>query len=170
MKQKRLYVMCGPSGQGKSSWVQERLALYGGNWISRDLIRFSLVEADEDYFSHENQVLREFYKEINNKLSSPMFHSDVYADATHLTTKARREFFYNIGFRKDVEVIAVSFEAPVEVAIERNLKRMGRSNVPEKVIRDMHKRFVVPRFYEGFDAIIHVNQFGDEWKEVKPNE
>ena len=121
MKRKRLFVMSGPSGCGKSSWIQKQIAIHGGNWISRDLIRLSLVEENESYFSHEDQVLREFYKEINNKLSSDYFHSDVYVDATHLTPKARKELFRNINLKNAAEVIGVSFE------------KIGRASCRERV-------------------------------------
>ena len=167
MKRKRLFVMSGPSGCGKSSWIQKQIAIHGGNWISRDLLRLSLVEENESYFSHEDQVLREFYKEINNKLSSDYFHSDVYVDATHLTPKARRELFRNINLKNAAEVIGVSFEIPTDVAVERNKNRVGRADVPMTVIRDMNKRFIAPSLYEGYDTIIHINEFGEERKEVK---
>lgn len=167
MKQKRLYVMSGPSGCGKSSWIQKQIATKGGNWVSRDLIRLSLVEENESYFSHENQVLDEFYDEINKKLASQRYHSDVYADATHLTPKARREFFKNIKKELAAEVIAVSFEIPTSVAVERNENRVGRANVPMTVIRDMNGRFIPPILEEGYDAIIHINEFGEERREDK---
>lgn len=170
MKQKRLFVMSGPSGCGKSSWIQKQIAEHGGNWISRDLIRLSMVEENESYFSHEDQVLREFYKEINYKLTAQHFHSDVYVDATHLSPKARKELFRNINLEAASQLIGVSFEIPTDVAIERNKNRTGRADVPMTVIRDMNKRFIPPSLYEGYDAIIHINEFGEERKEVKQSE
>ena len=167
MKQKRLFVMSGPSGSGKSSWIQKQITAHGGNWISRDLIRLSLVEEGESYFSHEDDVLEEFYKEINDKLASQRYHSDVYADATHLTPKARREFFRHIKKNLAAEVIAVSFEIPTAVAIERNENRVGRANVPMTVIRDMNGRFIPPILEEGYDAIIRINEHGEERREAK---
>ena len=167
MKQKRLFVMSGPSGCGKSSWIQKQIAQHGGNWVSRDLIRLSLVEDGESYFSHEPTVLQEFYDEINAKLASQKYHSDVYADATHLTPKARREFFQNIKKDLATEVIAVSFEMPTAVAVERNENRVGRANVPMTVIRDMNGRFIPPILEEGYDVVIHINENGEERREEK---
>lgn len=167
MKLKRLFVLSGPSGCGKSSWIQKQIATKGGNWVSRDLIRLSLVEENESYFSHEPTVLQEFYDEINEKLASQRYHSDVYADATHLTPKARREFFSNIKKEFANEIIAVSFEVPTEVAIERNENRVGRANVPITVICDMNSRFIPPTLEEGYDAIIHINEKGEERSEYK---
>lgn len=167
MKHKRLFVMSGPSGCGKSSWIQKQIAEHGGNWISRDLIRLSLVEENESYFSHEDQVLREFYKEINNKLTSQYYHSDVYVDATHLTPKARKELFRNIHLEAASEIIGVSFEIPTDVAVQRNKNRVGRANVPMTVIRDMNGRFLPPILEEGYDMIIHINENGEERREIK---
>ena len=39
MKQKRVFLICGIPGSGKSTWVRERIAKYGGHHISRDEIR-----------------------------------------------------------------------------------------------------------------------------------
>lgn len=167
MKQKRLFVLSGPSGCGKSTWVQKQITTHGGNWVSRDLIRLSLVEENESYFSHEPTVLQEFYDEINAKLASQRYHSDVYADATHLTPKARRDFFNHIQKDLATEIIAVSFEVPTAVAVERNSNRVGRANVPMTVIRDMNGRFIPPIMEEGYTAIIHINEKGEERREDK---
>lgn len=167
MKKKRLFVMSGPSGCGKSTWIQKQIAIHGGNWISRDLIRLSMVEENESYFSHEDQVLSEFYKEINHKLTAQNFHSDIYVDATHLSPKARKELFRNINLSAATELIGVSFEIPTDVAVARNQNRTGRANVPMTVIRDMNKRFIPPSLFEGYDMIIHINEFGEERIETK---
>ena len=162
MKRKRLYVMSAPSGAGKSTWIQNRIAVKGGVWISRDLIRLSLVEEDEPYFCKENEVLRQFYAEIDRRLKSKTCHTDIYIDATHLTPKARRELFSHIDRSYVKEMIGVSFEIPLQVALERNRNRVGRANVPMTVIRDMIGRFIPPILMEGYDTIIHVNEHGEE--------
>lgn len=147
--------------------MQKQIALYGGNWISRDLIRLSLVEDTESYFSHENEVLNEFYETIDRKLKSEYHHTDIYIDATHLTPKARRELFKHLNMKYIKELIAVSFEIPTAVAVERNENRVGRANVPMTVIRDMNGRFIPPILEEGYTSIIHINELGEERREDK---
>lgn len=119
-----------------------------------------MVEYGDNYFSKENDVLDEFYATINRKLKSEHHHTDVYIDATHLTPKARRELFRHIDKDYVKEFIAVSFEIPTEVAIERNSNRVGRADVPMTVIRDMNGRFIYPIIQEGFDEIWHINAEG----------
>lgn len=167
MKKKRVFVMCGPSGCGKSTWIQKQLALHGGNWISRDLIRLSLVEDTDSYFSWEDTVLEEFYSTIEMKLKSEHHHTDVYIDATHLTPKARRELFKHINKTYVKEFVAVSFEISTAVAIERNKNRAGRADVPATVIRDMNGRFIKPILEEGFNTIIHIDKDGNERRETR---
>ena len=167
MKQKRVFVMCGPSGCGKSTYIQKQIATHGGNWISRDLIRLSMVEDGDSYFSWEDAVLEEFYATIDKKLKSKHHHTDVYIDATHLTPKARRELFRHIDKTYVKEFIAVSFEIPTEVAIERNGNRVGRADVPATVIRDMNGRFIHPILAEGFNTIIHIDKNGKERRETR---
>ena len=38
MKQKRVFLMCGAPGSGKSTFARKRIAKYGGYHISRDEI------------------------------------------------------------------------------------------------------------------------------------
>lgn len=70
MKQKKVFIMCGPPGSGKSTWVRERLTS-NDEWISRDNVRFSIVREDEDYFSHEDDVFDTFINYINQTLEKP---------------------------------------------------------------------------------------------------
>ena len=48
MKNKRVFLLCGPSGCGKSSWIRERINKYGGYHVSRDMVRFNLLEEGEE--------------------------------------------------------------------------------------------------------------------------
>ena len=64
---KILYIMCGISGSGKSTFVKNNLK-ENEVWISRDKIRFSLVKENEKYFSKENLVYKTFVEEIQKCL------------------------------------------------------------------------------------------------------
>lgn len=155
---KNLYMMCGASGSGKSTWIMNKIITEGGVWVSRDMIRMSMVKADEPYFSKEDNVLKEFYATINQELRNENHCENVFADATFLSPRARREFLRKIDKEKVNCLIAVSFDIPLETLLARNANRKGRANVPMTVIRDMYGRFIHPCLPEGFDKIIIVDK------------
>ena len=136
--------------------------------ISRDNIRFSLLKEEEDYFAHENEVRNIFFGAIRNNTFISKDFDTVFIDATHLTPKSRRLTMNHIA--PDTYKIAVSFEVPVEIALERNAHREGRALVPESVIRNMHRSFQRPKLREGFDEVWHIAAEGVITKEVRDYE
>ena len=155
--------MCGVPGSGKSTWVRERIAKYGGYHISRDEIRFAILDKyGGDYFSHEDEVINTFYNNINELLDSDEECMDIYVDATHLTRAARLNVLNKI--RKDnAYLIAVWFDVPLELCLYRNNQRTGRAKVPAKTIGDMYNRFSKPSKYD-FDEVWRVDAEGKEAK------
>ena len=156
--------MCGPAGSGKSTWLIKQMKPKTDICISRDNIRFGLLKEGEDYFAHEIDVKEIFYNSIANNTSASYW-ENIYIDATHLNPRARKDTMWNIG--KYCSVIAVSFEVPAEVAIERNKKRSGLARVPDNVIWNMKSRYKIPSLDEGFDEIWHIDAEGVIRKEVK---
>ncbi len=163
-KQTKVFVMCGPAGSGKSTWLIKQMKPETDICISRDNIRFGLLKEGEDYFAHENDVKEIFYNSIANNTSA-LYWENIYIDATHLNPRARKDTIWNIS--KYCSVIAVSFEVPAEVAIERNKKRSGLARVPDNVIWNMKSRYKIPSLDEGFDEIWHIDAEGVITKEVK---
>lgn len=151
---KKLYVMCGNPGVGKSTWIKENLYKLDGYTVvvSRDQIRFLLVPEGEDYFSRETEVYNKFIADIQFGLENA---DNVIADATHLNDGSRSKLLRRIGKSlKDVEVIAIVIDVPLEVALEQNENRKGsRSYVPRSVVRRMHYQFAMPTFEEGFHKV-----------------
>lgn len=151
---KTLYLLCGCPGSGKSTWAQEHLAKQGGCWVSRDTIRFELVAEDEPYFSQEQKVFKRFIAKIQEQLEN----DSVFADATHLTPKARKSVLKQLNL-EGIEVVAVDFNIPLETLIERNAKRSGRQFVPTSAISEMYQHFVHPTYGEKYiDKIVVVDE------------
>jgi predicted kinase len=148
--------MSGIPGSGKSTWLNKQMHPLRDVCISRDNIRFMLLQEGEDYFAHEKKVKGIFYDSIKSNTCITRNYEAVYIDATHLTPKARALTLQNVS--PNAYRIAVSFEIPVKLAIERNNLREGRALVPESVIRKMNNQFIKPTLEEGFDEIWHITE------------
>lgn len=160
-----LYLMCGIPGSGKSTWVKNHLKIFD-RYVSRDEIRFSMVAEDEEYFSKETEVFKEFCRQINKYLKNGY---NVFADATHINEASRRKLLKEINEEADIQ--AVHIKTSLALTLERNENRKNtRSYVPTSVIRRMSCQFVAPTLEEGFskiytiypDRIIEVQQKGDK--------
>ena len=140
---RKLYLMMGCPGSGKSTYLKTRFSQPPLAVISRDEIRFSMVKEDEEYFSHENEVYAEFIRQIKDALD---FNAEVFADATHLNETSRAKTLRALGESiKDVEVNVIWVRVPVEVALRQNENRRGtRSYVPRSVIRRMATQLSFP--------------------------
>lgn len=139
MVRKCIILMCGPSGSGKSTWAKDfmnrphEVPIY---YISRDEVRFSILSEEDDYFSKEDEVFKEWISQIQSHLNS---NEDCYiiADATHLSERSRNKTLNALNLPDDIEIIPININPGVEVCLSRNEKRSGRAKVPRSVIRRM---------------------------------
>ena len=160
MKQKRVFLMCGAPGSGKSTWVRQRIGAYGGYHISRDEIRFAILdERGGDYFDYENEVIRTFVARINELLDSDEQCVDIYVDATHLTDNSRNQIMRQLHL-EDAYKIAVWMKVPLEICKVRNDMRTGRAKVPHKPIAEMYLRARRPS-PKDYDEIWEINSEGE---------
>lgn len=147
-----LFLMVGAPGSGKSTYLRNNANGEFDAIISRDEIRFSMLHDGEDYFSHENEVYKEFINRINLCLN---IGQDVYVDATHLTPKSRKMLLDKITEKYDC-LTAIVMDTPLVECLLNNSERSGRALVPKETVKQMYNSFVEPTFNEGFDSIIHV--------------
>ena len=143
-----LFLMCGCPGSRKSSFLSMFCKLnkinYEEHVVSRDLIRFSMVSKDEEYFSKEKEVFQLFINQIKYQIN---FNNYCFADATHLNNNSRMKLINSIGksFLKDVNVIPLFVSVSEEVALYGNSLRKGtRAYVPEEAIIRMRHSFSDP--------------------------
>lgn len=162
MKQKRLFLLSGPAGCGKSTWAKSQVEKNGGIWISRDVIRFNIVEArGGDYFDYEDEVFNLFISVIQEEINNPIA-TNIYVDATHLNKAARDRVLKRLNLDLLDEVNCVFFDVSAEVAIERNENRTGLAYVPRSVIRRMWYQHEKPKANERFTHIITIDEEGNE--------
>ena len=137
---KNFYVLCGIAGSGKSTWIDNHLAAFKGytKVVSRDDIRFMIVNEDEEYFSREKQVFKKFIEELKDGLEN---YDNVIADATHLNLASRTKLLRNLtSSLKDSNIYAIVINTPVKICLKQNAARRGRRFVSGDHIVDMGKR------------------------------
>jgi predicted kinase len=145
--------MIGIPGSGKSTWIRRYASTLADHYlvVSRDEIRFSLLQEDEPYFAREREVYSEFIKQIKIGIAN---YKDVIVDATHLNPASRKKLINSLKpFLEKIYLRGIFITVPVEVAIERDSHRTGRSHVGETVIRRMYQDLIPPSFAEGFNSI-----------------
>ena len=145
-----LHILMGTPGSGKSTWIQNHLDKHTV-WISRDDVRFSMVAENEEYFSKEKQVFKEFVRRIDNALENGY---DVFADATHLNKASRNKLLRAVNPQLALNVDVIWIKTSLDECLKRNDNRIGtRSFVPKSVIRRMFFQIERPEFEEGFNTI-----------------
>ena len=161
MKRKKVWLLSGVPGSGKTTWVKEQIAEKGGVHCSRDEIRFSLLKEGEDYFAHENEVVALWLEKVTNAINDPEV-ENIYVDATHLTEKSRQKTI-NALPKGEYFITTVFFDVPLEICIERNDNRTGRALVPHSVIRSMYASY--NQNTKLGDATLHLDENG-EWRGI----
>ena len=163
---KTLYLMCGPAGTGKSTYVSKKILSEDKfcHHSSRDTIRFGLLKEGEHYFARVDEVFDLFCEDINETLHSDLYDC-VFADATHLTAKSRQKTLDKLNL-KNIDIVPVFMEVPYVETLRRNSERTGRKFVPEKVITNMFQTYTIPTFGENkydYAYIIMVSKDGHEF-------
>lgn len=152
-----LNVMSGVPGCGKSTYI----TLHKGPVdavISRDVIRAQIASKynpDDPYFMHEQEVYREFTRQINE---AGLVYDTVWADATHLNHKSLNKLFYNINTKEFSEIHIICIEASLEKCLAQNALRTGKARVPEDSIKSMYASYRRPSAddYPDLNVIVEV--------------
>ena len=150
----RLILMMGVPGCGKS-YFAAKLAQWIPNTeiISRDEIRFKMLQSNDEYFKHEKQVFQAFILAINESLAAG---HNVIIDATHINRQSRSKLLREINRDYYNRCDIFYMRTPIGRCIAQNNLREGRAKVPEKVIKDFWNRKKTPILDEGFDNIYYV--------------
>ena len=146
MKRKKVFLMCGVPASGKSTFVQQNMNPATDVWCSRDLVRFSMISEDEEYFAREPEVFATWIKNINDVLALDSV-ENVFVDATHLNKASRLKTLNRLNL-ENADVVPVVVLASLQTCFLRNKKREGRAVVPSSVIRRMYSSFVHPTLEE----------------------
>ena len=141
---KKVFLLCGIPGSGKSYWANEKAEQSDDDAviISRDRIRFSLLREGEDYFKRENAVFAQFVKNINDSIAIGVPY--IFIDATHISRASRAKVLSRLRASTPIALSVEVFNTPVATCIERNAQREGLAKVPNQAIYSMAKQFQEP--------------------------
>lgn len=152
-----LKILCltvGAPGSGKSTFCEKLIA----KRVSRDAIRLSMINNNDEYFQKEKDVWKEYIHQIQEEINA---NNTVIADATHLNKKSRQKLLNALNL-KDYVVFVLYFNVPLTTCLKRNAKRIGRENVPDNVITDMYNHMTKPTLEEDkrYFTILSINEEG----------
>ncbi len=153
---KKLFLMVGCPASGKSTVAQQIAEKEGGVVVSRDGIRFRMLNKNDYYFAKEDAVFDTYIREIEEALKE---NEAVIIDATHLSAQSRHKVLLRLNLT-DVSVRPVVMTTPLEVALERNENREGRTYVPRSVVKRMYFQMTDPKndTLHHYDEIIYVQE------------
>ena len=149
-----LYVMVGPPGSGKSSYIRKYLpeALR----ISLDDLRLMLSGRPFDFrYERMVSVLGEALMRVSLSRLKEWRRDCVY-DATNVS-RERRTPTLAIAEEYGLPAVAVFTDTPMEVALARNRRR--RRKVPEEVIERFYRLLEPPSIDEGFEEVVVVRDW-----------
>ena len=159
MKLKRLCLLSGAPGSGKSTWARE----YVKNnpevaYISRDEIRMEMLNDGDRYFDKEKAVFREYARRAKEALQDGA--KTVILDATHINFPSVRKILVALNWVEDFTIIR--FHIPLNILLERNAGRTGRACVPEEGVRRMYNSTDDPEVY--CNNVYWINKEGEVYR------
>ena len=141
---KNLFVLIGPAGVGKSTYIVNHKQ-QDDVVVSSDEIRMTLGNTQQDNGLIFNKMKVDAIANHNQ---------NVFYDATNLTRKYRIPLYNEM--KAYFHVVAVFLYKPLETVLKNNKNRTAA--VPEEVVVRMYKTIEVPRLGVDCDEIFVVNQ------------
>jgi protein phosphatase len=143
-----LVVLIGPSGAGKSTFAARHFS--PTEIVSSDFCR-ALVSGDESNIAATPAAFRVLHAIARERLRLGQI---VVVDATSVRTVSRRPLIA-LARKRDRPAVAIAFDLPLELCLQRNRLRAGRM-VPDEVVRRQHEQMARSRpglDREGFDLV-----------------
>jgi predicted kinase len=155
-------MLCGIPTSGKSTYVEKLLKLdYWQNSVvlSTDyFIEFYAKQHRKTYNEVFYDVIRTAIIKTNALLKFALENNKhIIWDQTNLSISSRKEKLSKIP--KNYHRSAMYFEISLEEALRRNeVRKLTGKEIPVKVLKNMHNKFVIPTIEEGFEYVECGNQ------------
>ena len=131
-----IFVLCAPSGAGKTTFSYQLVEQY-------NTVRYSFDEMK--CFKHSD-LIKPIIESINKGES-------VVVDALYSKIRFRKELLQAIN-NTNCKKICVYFKTSLEECLNRIAKRSGCEKLPDFIVKDIYNRFEPPTLDEGWDEII----------------
>lgn len=148
----KVYVLVGVPGAGKSTWVENQL------W-AKDCVYVSSDKLIEEEAERQGLTYNDVFKDYINEAISLMLDQvlaardegrDIIWDQTSVSVKSRKKKFQVLP---DYEHIAVVFETPDRVELEKRLASRPGKSIPWEIVDSMISNFEMPSEEEGFKEV-----------------
>ena len=146
----KMYLMCGCSGAGKTTFAKEFAKENGLTYLGIDDF-YALVNGDECIHTNSFEVWIEFYKVIHE---AEINNIDVVIDTNAITRSHREQF---IDWFPTFEHHLIYVKAALELRKKNNKSR--RRQVPDDVMDKMHNKMQIPSLDEQFKTIAIITNF-----------
>jgi predicted kinase len=155
MKQKKVYVLVGVPGSGKSTWIKAQIWALGLSIVSTDMwvemeaerVGKTYSEIFADYMPHAVKLMVNHVELARDK------NMDIIWDQTSTTVTSRKRKF---NMLPDYYHIAVVFETPSRIELKKRLASRPGKEIPDVVIEGMLASFEMPTEEEGYKEIWRV--------------
>lgn len=153
---KNMYILVGPPGSGKSTWIEKEFQ-NGCFVISSDHIIEDIAQGEnktyDEVFHYAKTAESMMWTDFDNTVKGGC--DPIIVDRTNMSVKSRRKFFDRLrNFHKnhDYKIHAVVFPKPEDAEHQRRLDRPGKT-IPQTVINNMLASFQMPTLAEGFESV-----------------